>query len=111
MTSPEQPRERAGLLRRERRWLCGSLRRRGVFCEETRANFLLVRLGDSSEAARFRAFCAARNVLVRDRSSCPGLEGAVRITVGERRQNSALLDCLDGFHGAGNPPLEREEER
>jgi histidinol-phosphate aminotransferase len=56
------------------------------------ANFVLMRIGQ-----RHREFVAAmrqRGILVRDRSSDPGCEGCVRITVGTTAQTEALLAAL-----------------
>jgi histidinol-phosphate aminotransferase len=57
------------------------------------ANFILVRIG-----AQHRHFVEAmreRNVLVRDRSSDPGCEGCVRITIGTREQTRAAIAALE----------------
>ncbi|ACO32487.1 MULTISPECIES: histidinol-phosphate transaminase [Acidobacterium] len=57
------------------------------------ANFVLVRIG-----AQHRHFVQAmrdRDVLVRDRSSDPGCEGCVRITIGPREQTDAGILALE----------------
>ena len=56
------------------------------------ANFLLADIG-----SKHRAFTAAmkhRGVLVRDRSSDPGCDGRVRITVGTRQQMASGVEAL-----------------
>ncbi len=56
------------------------------------ANFLLLRIGE-----RHREFVAAmrsRDILVRDRSSDPGCDGCVRITIGIAEQMDRLLVAL-----------------
>jgi histidinol-phosphate aminotransferase len=56
------------------------------------ANFVLVAIG-----TKHRAFTAAmkhRGVLVRDRSSDPGCDGCVRITVGTRQQMASGIAAL-----------------
>lgn len=57
------------------------------------ANFILVRIG-----AQHRHFVEAmreRSVLVRDRSSDPGCDGCVRITIGTREQGRAAILALE----------------
>ena len=54
-------------------------------------NFLLLRLADAEAAlARLRA----AGIAVRDMRAVPGLDDAVRATVGTARQNAALFDAL-----------------
>lgn len=58
----------------------------------SQANFVLVRIGE-----RHKDFVAAmgrRGVLIRDRSSDPGCEGCVRITVGRMEHTEFLLRAL-----------------
>ena len=64
----------------------------GVETWPSAANFLLVRLpGASRVRARLRD---EFSILVRDFSYAPGLENCLRITVGTRPENDALLDAL-----------------
>jgi histidinol-phosphate aminotransferase len=56
------------------------------------ANFVLTRLGDRKNA--FVQGMRQRGILVRDRSSDPGCEGCVRITVGTTQQTLRLLESL-----------------
>ncbi|MBW4045927.1 MAG: histidinol-phosphate transaminase [Acidobacteria bacterium] len=56
------------------------------------ANFILVDIG--SQHAAFTAAMKTRNVLVRDRSSDPGCDGCVRITIGTREDTRAGIDAL-----------------
>ena len=55
------------------------------------ANFLLVETTDVQEVIE-RA--RAQGIIIRDRSNQPNLEGCVRVSVGARAQNQALLDAL-----------------
>jgi histidinol-phosphate aminotransferase len=55
------------------------------------ANFLLVRVSDPEEV---RAYLRDYGIVVRDRSSMPGCEGCLRITVGTPEQNRRLLEAL-----------------
>ncbi len=63
----------------------------------SRANFILVEIG--SRHAEFVSLMRAGGVLVRDRSSDPGCEGRVRITIGTREQMrhavATLSEALD----------------
>lgn len=71
----------------------------------SRANFVLVEIGPKH--AEFVKRMRAAGVLVRDRSSDPGCDGCVRITVGTREQMrhaaAALTEALDELRGAGGP--------
>ncbi|KGO99051.1 histidinol-phosphate transaminase [Novilysobacter defluvii] len=60
-------------------------------------NFLLVRFTDAAEAFdRLLGAC----VVVRDQRHVPGLEDALRITVGTPEQNRRVLDALAGAEAA-----------
>lgn len=64
----------------------------GLYRWPSQANFLLVRVG-----GRHREFVVAmrqRGILVRDRSSDPGCEGCVRITIGSDGQTARLIAAL-----------------
>ena len=64
----------------------------GIETWPSAANFLLVRMPGASRArARLRD---EFSILVRDFSYAPGLENCLRITVGTRPENDALLDAL-----------------
>lgn len=69
----------------------------------SRANFVLVEIGPKH--AEFVKRMRAAGVLVRDRSSDPGCDGCVRITIGTREQMrpaaAALAEALDELRGAG----------
>lgn len=57
------------------------------------ANFVLTRIG--AQHRRFVEDMRERNVLVRDRSSDPGCEGCVRITIGTREQTVNAVHALE----------------
>ena len=68
------------------------LTRAGITWWPSEANFVLMRIGD-----RHREFVAAmrqRGILVRDRSSDPGCEGCVRITLGTSEQTERLVTAF-----------------
>jgi len=58
----------------------------------SRANFILVEIG--ARHAEFVQRMWAAGVLVRDRSSDPGCDGRVRITIGTREQMRIAIDAL-----------------
>lgn len=71
----------------------GALARLEVPFWPSRANFVLVNIGE-----RHREFVEAmrsRDVLVRDRSSDPGCDGCVRITIGTREQTHQGTAALE----------------
>jgi len=55
------------------------------------ANFLLVRI---KEARRIYEILINKGIVVRDRSSAPGCQDCLRITVGTKEQNDKLLETL-----------------
>jgi histidinol-phosphate aminotransferase len=69
------------------------------------ANFVLTRIG--AQHRRFVEEMRERKVLVRDRSSDPGCEGCVRITIGTREQAVGAIRALEdvlaeiGWKGRG----------
>jgi histidinol-phosphate aminotransferase len=58
----------------------------------SRANFVLMRIGEQNSA--FIRGMRERGILVRDRSRDPGCEGCVRITLGSMNQTDQLLTAL-----------------
>jgi histidinol-phosphate aminotransferase len=64
----------------------------GISYWPSRANFVLMRLGELNSA--FIRGMRARGILVRDRSRDQGCEGCVRITLGSKEQTEKLLDSL-----------------
>ena len=70
------------------------LERLGIHYWPSRANFVLMRLGDLTSA--FIRGMRERGILVRDRSRDYGCQGCVRITLGSNEQTDRLLDALRG---------------
>jgi histidinol-phosphate aminotransferase len=68
------------------------LRALGLHYWPSRANFVLVRVGDAH--TEFVQVLRARGILVRDRSSDPGCEGCVRVTVGSDEHTQTLIGAL-----------------
>lgn len=83
----------------ERVKLCHELQRlsfvQRVF--PSRANFLLVRMNEPVSVYRF---LVSRGIIVRDRSQLPGCAGCLRITVGSREDNRALVIALNEYEVA-----------
>ena len=63
----------------------------------SRANFVLVEIG--AQHAEFVRLMRDAGVLVRDRSSDPGCDGRVRITIGTRAQMRQAVALLNKAHG------------
>ena len=77
---------------RGREELQGELQSLNIPFWPSRANFVLLRLGEANAA--FVAKMRERGILVRDRSRDPGCQGCVRITLGSEPQNKQLLSTL-----------------
>jgi histidinol-phosphate aminotransferase len=77
-------------VRQERARLECALDAAGIRYWTSQANFVLARVGSSAFVEQMRR----RGILVRDRSSDPGCEGCVRITVGPREHGDRLLVAL-----------------
>lgn len=65
----------------------------GVRYWPSQANFVLVFIGP--EHARFATAMREHGVLVRDRSSDPGCDGCVRITIGTREQTAQGIKAIE----------------
>jgi len=72
--------------------LQAELERLGIHYWPSRANFVLMRLGDLNSA--FIRGMRERGILVRDRSRDYGCEGCVRITLGSTEHTDRLLNAL-----------------
>jgi histidinol-phosphate aminotransferase len=82
-----------GQVRTGRARLEEALTVRGIAWWPSEANFVLFRIG--RQHGEFVAAMRQRGILVRDRSSDPGCEGCVRITIGTCEQMDTLLEALD----------------
>jgi histidinol-phosphate aminotransferase len=81
-----------GEVQRGREVLQRELRALGLRYWPSRANFVLVGVGRAH--AEFIQALRARGILVRDRSSDPGCEGCVRLTVGSSEHTRTLIGAL-----------------
>src|SRR5208337_2736318 len=79
-------------VRSNRDRLQGELCDLGLHFWPSHANFVLVRIGPAH--AEFVHALRDRGILVRDRSSDPGCEGCVRLTVGSDEHTGTLIDAL-----------------
>jgi histidinol-phosphate aminotransferase len=80
-------------VRAARKELATVLERLGVSYWSSEANFILTRIG--AKHAEFSAAMRRRGVLVRDRSSDPGCDGCVRITIGTREQTAQGVKVME----------------
>ena len=87
----------AVLLGRRRQWV-EMLRRAGLSALDSEANFVLVRCGSAARSRRVRDGLAARGILVREVGHYPGLDGCLRLSVGDgwalRETETALGEVL-----------------
>ena len=84
-----------------------ALDKAGVRRWPSRANFVLVEIG--AQHAEFVRLMSAAGVLVRDRSSDPGCDGRVRITIGTREQMRQAAVALHQVIATLKPALETEK--
>ncbi|MBB6145649.1 histidinol-phosphate aminotransferase [Silvibacterium bohemicum] len=82
-----------GEVRAAREEFTAALARLGVKYWPSEANFVLTKIG--AKHAAFSAAMRARGVLVRDRSSDPGCDGCVRITIGTREHTAAGMKAME----------------
>ncbi len=82
-------------VRAERERLAGALARETAWrVYPSAANFLLVRTGDAAEV---QARLLERGVLVRRQDHSPAMKGCIRITVGSRAENDAVIEAAKGM--------------
>ena len=81
----------------QRERITAALRELDVETWDATGNFVLFRVAAANSV--FDALLA-REVLVRDFSSTPGVEGCLRVTVGTPEENDAFLDALRATLGA-----------
>ncbi len=95
INNSEEIKQQAKLTMSRKPGLVESVARRGFKTYSAQGNFFLLMAGIDSE--QLCEFCKRCGVLVRSRSSIPGMEGIARVTVGTDSENKAFLDCLDAF--------------
>lgn len=83
----------------ERARLTGGLRQLGLGCDESFANFVLVRFADEAEALAADVHLKQAGIIVRHPKNY-GFPQALRITVGKPEDNSRVLGALADFKGA-----------
>ena len=84
-------------VRRGRERLEKELAALGLVFWPSQANFVLARIG--VESGRFVRAMRERGILVRDRSSDPGCQGCVRMTLGSAEQTERLIEALRAVTG------------
>lgn len=87
-------------------WIKEILQERGRMAEQVKshafvkqvypsdANFLLIKVEDP---ASLYEFLMNKGIIIRDRSSVPLCEGCVRVTIGSKEENQALMNALKTF--------------
>lgn len=92
---------RAALIREERERVARGLRAMGLRVLPSEANFLLFFVPDPAGVQRRMA--REWDVVIRDRSDLPRLEGGLRVTVSTPEENDRFLEALEGglADGAG----------
>jgi len=84
---------RETMQRKER--VLAQIQERGYYVTPGRANFFLLHIGPDSST--FVNFFRENGILLRDQSSRIGLEGLVRISVGNDAEMNRFIDVLDAF--------------
>lgn len=92
LADPDYVREYVRQVREGREELRRELVQWGIPCCESQASFALAKIGPTHAA--FVDGMEKRGVLVRDRSSDPGCEGCVRISIGRADHTAQLLKAL-----------------
>ena len=80
------------MIKKERERLFQSIKKLGFFVYPSQANFILVNFG--KKASDICEKLKENNILVRDRSNKKYLEGCVRITIRNQKQNNILVNSL-----------------
>ncbi len=92
LDDPEFVRNYVAQVKRGRKRLQDELSKLGVCFWPSAANFVLTCIGNLH--SKFVTAMRTRGILVRDRSSDPGCDGCVRISVGTKEQMDRLLKAL-----------------
>lgn len=89
----EEMERRAALIREERTRVAGRLREMGLRVLPSEANFLLFFVPDPGDVQRRLA--REWDVVIRNRSDLPRLDGGLRVTVSGREENDRFLEALE----------------
>ncbi len=85
--------QRVDAVREERERIAGRLRKMGLRVLPSESNFLLFFVGDPDRVQHRMA--SEEDVVIRNRSDLPRLDGALRVTVGRREENDRFLEALE----------------
>ena len=96
LESKKRTRAWVGEIIEERKWMARKLDGLAFVNEvyPSDANFLLIRVDDPLEVYQF---LKKRSIIIRDRSSVPLCAGCLRITIGSKEENRALIAALKTF--------------
>ncbi|MBM4251546.1 MAG: histidinol-phosphate aminotransferase family protein [Deltaproteobacteria bacterium] len=67
---------------------------KGFFVKDSSANFLLLRWPDKDQALAVYAGLIKAGILVRNVGAAPSLAGCLRVTIGDERENEALIAAM-----------------
>jgi histidinol-phosphate aminotransferase len=93
LANHEQMKSQVADILDQRTWMKEELRKFEIVEEiyPSDANFLLARFTDPQ---KIYAYLLSRDIVVRDRSKVPGLDGCLRLTVGTQEENIKLITAL-----------------
>ncbi len=74
----------------------------GCSVKPSQANFLLLRWPNNELARQAYQHLIAHEILVRNVSGAPGMSGCLRMTIGSKTENAALVAALQKFHPTKN---------
>lgn len=97
---PDWVRDCTKLNAEQRARLTGAMRQLGLACDDSEANFVLLRCADSAEADSAEAALLADGIIVR-RPTSYGFPEGLRITVGNAEQTGRVIDVLTRWREAG----------
>lgn len=69
----------------------------GCTIKPSQANFLLLRWPNNDGAMKTYKYLISRDILVRNVSGAPGMSGCLRVTIGSKKENAALVAALRDF--------------
>ncbi len=97
---PDWVRDCAKLNAEQRARLTGAMRQLGLACDDSEANFVLVRCVDKAEADAAEQALLNGGIIVR-RPTSYGFPEGLRITVGDAEQTGRVIDALTRWREAG----------
>ncbi len=81
-------------MHKTKEWFVNTMRTKGLIVDSTVANFVLLKVNCPDEVEKI---LTNSNILIRNRSRFPQLDGYLRITIGMRREMENLTDILSNI--------------